>query len=159
MSKALDKVWYRCVVPRESKARRIVTQATSWQAPPASLILFSAVLENSLARTRQGMEASSPFPRTLVQPCLTRLLFIRFLTYSFGSIDHSSLVGSGVLAGVLGNKSPEFVEVDYLSVESVLMLIEMSDSPLSIVPRVTRQRSAVSRQHAKTYYFSIMILS
>ena len=61
------------------------------------------------------------------------------MTYSFCSINHSSLIGGGVLAGVLGNKGPELVEVDYLSVESVLMLVEMSDSFLSIVPRVTKQ--------------------
>ena len=71
------------------------------------------------------------------------------MTYSFGSIDHSSLGGGGVLAGVLGNKSPEFVEVDYLSVESVLMLIEMSHSPLSIVPRVTRQRTQLAHSTPK----------
>ena len=72
-------------------------------------------------------------------PVITRLLFISLLTYSFGNINHSSFRSSGSLAGVLWNKSPEFVEVDYLSVESVLMLVEMSDSFLSIVPRMTKQ--------------------
>jgi hypothetical protein len=41
------------------------TQAMSWQTPPAALMRFSAIFENSLARTMQGVETSFPFPRTL----------------------------------------------------------------------------------------------
>ena len=74
-------------------------------------------------------------------PVITRLLFISLLTYSFGNINHSSFRSSGSLASVLRNKSPEFVEVDYLSVESVLLPVVMFHSFLPIVPRMTRQRT------------------
>ena len=71
----------------------------------------------------------------------TRLLLISLLTYSLGNINHSSFRSCGSLAGVLWNKSPEFVEVDYLSVESVLLPVVMFHSFLPIVPRMTRQRT------------------
>ena len=44
--------------------------ATSTQAPPASLILYSAVFENSLALIITGTFGITPFPRTLTKPCL-----------------------------------------------------------------------------------------
>jgi len=46
----------------------LLAQAMSWQTPPAALILFSAILENILARTMQGLAMSSPFPQTLKKP-------------------------------------------------------------------------------------------
>ena len=43
-------------------------QAVSTQAPPASLILFSAVLEKTLALTMTGILGRDPFPSTLKYP-------------------------------------------------------------------------------------------
>jgi len=42
--------------------------AMSSQAPPTALILFWAIIENSLALTTHGTFGSSPFPRTLKKP-------------------------------------------------------------------------------------------
>ena len=45
-----------------------IIHAMSTQTPPAALILFSAVLEKSLAFTITGIVGIFPFPRTLKKP-------------------------------------------------------------------------------------------
>jgi len=61
--------------------------ATRTQAPPASLILFSAVLEKSLALTITGIFGRTPLPRTLKYPWINTMLkklrsnFIWFFYY------------------------------------------------------------------------------
>lgn len=70
----------------------VYVQATRTQAPPASLILFSAVLEKSLALTITGTWGRVPLPRTLKKPYTKRSMIYKIIIYSFGDIDNSGLV-------------------------------------------------------------------
>ena len=53
-----------------------------------------------------------------------------------GNVNDSCFLLCGSIAGLFTNEGPEFVEVDNLLKESVLMLVKVSDTFLSVVPRM-----------------------
>ena len=59
-----------CVGAADYYLKQILNQAVRMQAPPTSLILFSAVFENSLAFTITGTLGRAPLPNTLKNPAL-----------------------------------------------------------------------------------------
>ena len=60
-------------------------------------------------------------------------------TYSLGNINHSSFCGGGGFASVLGDQSPELVQVDISLVESVRLLVVELLALLSVVSGMAKQ--------------------
>lgn len=112
------------------------SHATRTQAPPASLILFSASLENNLALTIRGTLGTFPFPSTLKNPCEINEYNIN---YGFSNIDHSGLVLAclSLFSCLFWHQWPQLVKIDSWLEVMVSLETEDSHTELSKVPRVT----------------------
>ena len=77
------------------------------------------------------------------QSTVRPLLINKKETYSFGSIDHSSLLLGGGFACFLGHESPELVKVHRWAVVLVFLIVEMSLSLLSEVAWMTAYNETI----------------
>lgn len=117
-------------------------QATRTQAPPAALILFSAVLEKSLALTITGTLGRVPLPSTLKKPYVKRSMIYKIIIYSFGDIDNSGLVRAGLSlqSCLFWHEWPELVEVDGGRELLVSLQAEVAHTTLSEVPGMAKRK-------------------